>query len=472
MASNLTVSGVQIKSVRFYNYYSNDTPAVTFEDTANSSQQLFSHCSYHPSITTTSLGPMFTGVIPEKGVLISYCNSVSHPFGGMYKTSTPEQTGGTFTLDNCWIYATAAGASGGSFAGNIKFIATNNKFESHGSSTYGSLMFSGTDCDVSHNTFYGGPVGVDLYTVTRGVFHSNTYNRLGVAIRNYGYGGGTQGTVFSGETFGDVTANTIDIGFQIGANTNIAVLSPLTAVSVDTSGINTGISGTIPGSRLYITNYGPTTNDDRNWYTYGYINRSGDGLGDTTVRTAGTGKFAMRFQPTDSTNKLTWLQYVPTGNIQNKTMNVNVWVKMNAAAYYAGTHTNPTLRVNYDNGTEITAVATDSTAWQQLNVSFTPATTYGQISVQLEGATDATTTNAYFYVDDMNIAYPAGVTIDLGGMDIWASALPVTPAIATMPSLGGVWDEATTAHVAAGTFGKLAIDTEVKADDAATLAIG
>ena len=68
----------------------------------------------------------------------------------------------------------------------------------------------------------------------------------------------------------------------------------------------------------------------------------------------------------------------------------------------------------------------------------------------------ATGTNRYFYVDDVNVAYPAGVAIDLGNLDLWAEGLPVAPAIATMPSLGGVWDEPLSAHTIAGSFGALA----------------
>ena len=76
--------------------------------------------------------------------------------------------------------------------------------------------------------------------------------------------------------------------------------------------------------------------------------------------------------------------------------------------------------------------------------------------MQLSGSTSATGSNAYFYVDDVNIAYPAGVQVDLGGLDLWADGLPVAPAIATMPSLGGVWDSLQTNHTIAGSFGAIA----------------
>ena len=126
----------------------------------------------------------------------------------------------------------------------------------------------------------------------------------------------------------------------------------------------------------------------------------------------------------------------------------------------------PTLTINYDNGTTVSSVALGNTNWQQLAVTFTPTTTYGQIEMKVTGATDATGTNTYFYVDDFNIAYPAGVQVDLGGLDLWADGLPVAPAIATVPSLAGVWDEPMSAHTIPGSAGKILKD----ANDSAELA--
>jgi hypothetical protein len=87
--------------------------------------------------------------------------------------------------------------------------------------------------------------------------------------------------------------------------------------------------------------------------------------------------------------------------------------------------------------------------------------------MKITGATDATTTNRYFYVDDFNVAYPAGVQIDLGGLDLWANGLPVEPAIATMPSITGVWDEPLSAHTIAGSAGKILKDGADNAEAAA-----
>ena len=82
---------------------------------------------------------------------------------------------------------------------------------------------------------------------------------------------------------------------------------------------------------------------------YKPINRRYHDLDDTTVRTAGGS--AMRFNPYSSTIPMHWEQNIPTGNIQNKTMTVSLWLKINNSAYWAGTHTKPTLTIDYDNGT-------------------------------------------------------------------------------------------------------------------------
>ena len=84
--------------------------------------------------------------------------------------------------------------------------------------------------------------------------------------------------------------------------------------------------------------------------------------------------------------------------------------------------------------------------------------------MKVTGATDATGTNRYFYVDDVNIAYPAGHQVNLGSLDLWAEGLPVAPAIATVPSLGGVWDEPLTAHTIAGSAGKALADAADNAE--------
>jgi len=253
---------------------------------------------------------------------------------------------------------------------------------------------------------------------------------------------------------------------------NFQNYSPISAVLFDNCVIKPVLNSptenngeSVDGSKMRFQDYNQTANYDFTAMTYGTITRTGTGLADTTVRTAGG--FAMRFEPTYSPNLMHWEQNIPTGNIQNKTMTVSLWVKLNNSAYWAGTHTKPTLTIDYDNGTTITSVAQGNTNWQQLACTFTPTTGYGQIEMKVTGATDATGTDRYFYVDDVNVAYPAGVAIDLGNLDLWAEGLPVAPAIATMPSITGVWDEPLSAHTIAGSAGKILKDGADNAEAAA-----
>ena len=235
-------------------------------------------------------------------------------------------------------------------------------------------------------------------------------------------------------------------------------------VVFDTPQLNTNVTPSsfdetmVDNSQVSFQNYNQVDKVDFTHMPYGKVYRTGAGLADTTVRTAGG--YAMRFEPTMTPEIMHWEQSVPIGDIQNKTMTISCWVKINNSAYWAGTHVKPTLTVDYDNGTSVTKTATATTDWQRLDLTITPATTFGQIDIRVSGATDATAgANSYFYVDDFNIAYPAGVTIDLGNLDLWADGLPVAPTIATMPSLGGVWDELQANHNITGSFGAIANET-------------
>jgi hypothetical protein len=172
------------------------------------------------------------------------------------------------------------------------------------------------------------------------------------------------------------------------------------------------------------------------------------------VHSGTTGAFALRFEPTSSVNTLTWSFTIPTGNISTKTMTVACWVKIASATYYAGTHQNPRLYINYDNGTTAYAQASDTTAWQLLAVSFTPSTSYGQITVTVDGRTDAATTNErIFYVDDISTLFPAGYALNTQGLDLWANALPVTPPLATVMSAADVWTALDTISYGVNTMG-------------------
>ena len=308
---------------------------------------------------------------------------------------------------------------------------------------------------VSNNYFWGtsyGPFRTDS-TSANLVFKNNVYERVARGVWCLST---MVNCRFINEDFGPVEGGTFPIFTQHTTPTYVDVI-------FDTPKVNVGVTTTSnlkdssDGSGVHFQNYNQVDKVDFTETPYGTIYRTGTGLSDTTVRTAGG--YAMRFEPNFTPNSTHWEQNVPVGNIQNKTMTFSVWVKINNSAYWGGTHIKPTLTLNYDNGTIESTVATATTNWQRLAITITPATTFGRVNMQLSGSTSATGSNAYFYVDDVNIAYPAGVTMDLGSIDLWADGLPVAPTIATMPSLGGVWDELQANHNIAGSFGAVANET-------------
>lgn len=260
------------------------------------------------------------------------------------------------------------------------------------------------------------------------------------------------------DVFGSIAANTQDIAYQSIGYQDIQFNSPTGTLTYDET--NNIYIDAVQGSRLKIVDENNASNVDKVIDANGRFQRCGDGLTDTTVHTSGSGKFSLRFEPFNDPTPLEWRQSIPTGNIQNLTMVVSVWVKLNSANYYGGSsYQMPRLNVNYDNGTIAYAEATATTDWQLLTVSFTPTTTYGLVQVYVDGSTDATTTDAYFYVDDMSVFLPPGVQLALGGMDLFANAMPITPSISTNVTAADVWAVQTSTLTSTGSIGKYAATT-------------
>lgn len=308
------------------------------------------------------------------------------------------------------------------------------------------------------STFTSCKFGYCYNAMYTGAMFNNTFTSCSFDAATSGgginYANHSIGNRYNSCTFGSESANAYDLY----ATTYFVqdVFDSCTFSSTNTV-YGTTIDSCLDGSFLKLATYN-SANNHKVYFKYGVLQSTGNGLADTTVHTSGTGKFALRYLPSSSTYNLDdWVQTIPTGNIQNKTMTVAVWCKINNAAYYAGTHQLPRLTINYDNGTTAYAQAAQSTSWQLLFVTFTPTTTYGSITATLSGRTDATTTNAYIYWDDWSILYPASVALDLGGMDNWADALPVSPTIAIPISAytvsNAVWEELLSSHTTANTFG-------------------
>jgi len=440
--NNVVFSGVWLDGIAFNT--SNGT-SQWYDDASNIGNITIEDCSVSNGLMTGGSTLMQNINFANKPMSVQRCHWFkANTFGTLYG---PTSTIKTFTNNIC---------ISGSVTGFFKLQnmnITNNYFYNNSGQFIGnsSGWFNST---VSNNYFWGTSSGVmrNDGAMVNVIWSGNQHEQVLRSIWNFS-------TIINcpmiNETYG-IEAGSFEIYHAFVG------YSPYANFVIDNPNIGTSITPTlndtdgVDGSQIRFQNYDQTANSDFTHMPYGKIYRTGTGLADTTVRTAGG--FAMRFEPTYSPNLMHWEQNVPTGNIQNKTMTVSLWVKLNNAAYYGGTHTKPTLTINYDNGTTVSSVALGNTNWQLLACTFTPTTTYGQIEMKVTGATDATGTNRYFYVDDVNVAYPAGVAIDLGNLDLWAEGLPVAPAIATMPSLGGVWDEPLSAHTIAGSAGKILKD--------------
>jgi len=315
--------------------------------------------------------------------------------------------------------------------------------------TQGSILFSliGAAYSVSNCDFLTGSQGLQLSACHNSTFTNVNIQDCGYASLKLNSG---IGNTFINCSFGDVvTAGVTE--FYVSSDTlNTSIFKNC---KVGTGGV-ANIANSLNGTSLKFHTYDEIANDHRAFWTYGNTISAGDGLSDTTRHTTGTGKFDLRFEPLSSTDALEWEFTIPTGDISTKTMTVACWVKINSATYYAGTHQNPKLTINYDDGTTSSTTATDSTSWQLLAVNFTPTTAFGEITVTVDGYTDATGTDAYFYVDDFAVLYPAGYKLDMGGLDLWANALPVVPPIATVLSALDVWSASSAVDYGSSTMGE------------------
>lgn len=463
---NLIMSGVEYNGVGMLCNGATMMSVNTYYQFALSSdwqeEQVLSDCSFYHPTSSTYFTHTFS-FIPQAGLRIEDCILHQGQFVGNpnWYVSTYFNSGYLKLIDNIMLNCNvgATGLFGISYAtttATAKMYITGNVLE-NGVQSFINLW--GSRGTFSNNQFWGfsstaalsGHGAVNYATFINPVeITGNTYDLCYCAVEILGYP--TAGVVDKNAVFGGTSANTQDIKVLAGAYVDVEFLNPTGISNV----IDTERNLTILGSHIRFNTYNGTTGDNRGYLTYGYFNSTGTGLTDTTVHTAGG--YALRFQPTDSTNNLEWAFSVPTGNIQNNTMFVGVWCKINSATYYAGTNQLPRLTITYDQTSTAYAQAAESTDWQLLVVPITPLTTYGQITVTLSGRTDATTTNAYIYWDDFMIAYPPNVALDLGAMDLWANALPITPPIAVPISAktvsSAVWEELLTSHVTASTFGK------------------
>lgn len=73
-------------------------------------------------------------------------------------------------------------------------------------------------------------------------------------------------------------------------------------------------------------------------------------------------------------------------------------------------------------------------------------------TVIIEAATDASGTDADFYVGQILIPPPEGTSVDTQNFGLWNKAIPL-PSISTIPAPGTPWNEAASAYTVTGTMG-------------------
>ena len=404
-------------------------------------------------------------------ILRVYANQIS-PFGiiagAEYTSNSP--CGATLVEDciavggassNLWI----SGVNGGCFYGSpTKNITVNrNKIYNIAFTQFSVWQFNGSNIVVSNNEFYSikttgtsASFGCIAFVTTVGIVCSgNTFNRCTTAYSQVANAFMLNGSS-NGDTFGNLTANTQDLQIGLSAFIQLQFNTPLSNVNFLTTNYNQCLAP----SRVAVVSENNTANKDTVYFPWGTLTKTGGSLADTTTR-LGSG-YAWKLTPTQTngTDLFTWpgsdnanKQVIPSGSLQNKSPAVGIWVKINNAAYYAGTHTKPTLVINYDNGTTVEVAATATTSWQRLAISFTPLTTYGQYSWYLKAATDATGTNRDWYCDDFQNTYP-NATVELGNLDLSANAEPVFPPVALNIISSAVgWDQRLADFNTAGTMG-------------------
>lgn len=415
---------------------------------------------------STTKSDTWRSIMMEKDI-----SNTAMPF--MVFTNTGNTTAYGYTISNCHFYSAVASnvACAGIYLISVINATIDNLTVKGGYDVYrGTFAVDATSVNVtandviaghSHGNYYYYPSASILGTKhtftncrfggdqTACWFNCNTSTFTNVSCNKSSYSlyilGGVDNTWTNSSIGGASAGATADIY----TSSSIYAKNTFVNCNIGATGLS-NVTNMLDGSYFAFHTYDETANDHRVYYKYGELQSTGDGLTDTTVHTAGTGKFATRFKPLSSSNKLDdWVMTIPTGSLLGVDVTVSCWVKINNAAYYATTHQNPTLRVNYDDGTVGTVVATDSTAWQKLVVAFTPTTAFGQILINLDGYTDATGTNAYFYLDDFSGGYLVN-----GGLDLYANALPVTPSYAFVISAADFWGASNSIDYGTGTMGK------------------
>lgn len=454
--SHLIFSGVEFEN---FSLISSVSSGLSADDAGNMSVVTLKDCGIYYTATSTTVA--FTIPPNEKGLDVQNTNSFKCPFLSV-GTVNYATTMTTLNVKNNISVQSSNGTI--SLAGQPYIVVEGNYIENNGANT----PISGTRITVKNNYFKA------LSTART---YSNIINPIemsGDTIKNCAVGMSLTGLIIGATAENYIfSGNATDLTASASVYVDIHFDSPTGSLSLDV----TNLPSMIDGTAIRISDNNDVSNDDIVYTPLGYFKRTGYGLSDTTVWngtsfTAGSaGETCLRFQPTSSATPLVYVDNERStiiGNCQNSPVLISARIKINNATYYAGTHTKPTLKVTYDGGTVVSAVASGTTDAQHLQVVFTPTTTIQDVKIEILGATDATGTNAYFYLGELLVNTPPGNVIDTTRMGSFNRALPLGT-FRTIPTPDVTWDLLTANHQVSGSFGEQATRTEIKTDDATAL---
>lgn len=444
--SKIIVRGVYVKDASFYG--SSNSSYLTYkDDLANRAQFQFTDICTE-STSTSSVYLVNTFYVPEHHMIFQRvyafrrcCGITTGSLSKIY-TGLSFASGWLYNKD-CVIVQKYINVEISSTT-NIKYVMDNFSLEH---TNYGGVYVAGTNSSITNSSFWGqNSVSYNTYgtlMVQSPVNFTASGNKIDACQYGYVfYAGASINCKSVNDEFGQTTANLYDIGINAAALIDFTFQSPVGTPTIDI----TELADTVLGSQVRFVDNSGITNNDSDILTYGKFQRCGTGLSDTTVRTAGG--YSLRFEPLSSTERLEWNFNIPTGNIQNQSTIIGLWVKINSTSYWAGTHQMPRITINYDNGTESYGEAAQTTDWQYIHAVFTPTTTFGQVTVTLSGMTDATTTDSYIYWDDFSGGFLVNTTLDG-----WANAEPIPPAYSFNINAATFWDYSSSSATASGSMG-------------------
>lgn len=349
---------------------------------------------------------------------------------------------GPLTLSNCFgmrcatsqfSLGTSTGRTGSSMNDNVVH-----------NTVYG-VMF-GQNLTITNHYSYGATTAIYYYTSSFATLSDSTFERQTNGILY-----SSAGLTILRTTIDNVTLTTTS-GYEFSPSSDSYYDLDIVDPDFDATDIDASfILEIVNGSEIRIVNNNSSAGSDYVYDANGIRTRCGTGLSDTTV--FGSNLYSWRFESNNQPTPLEYTYVQPIGDQQNYDMLIYMWLKINSANYYAGTHRLPRLYVDYDNGTETYVEAAESTAWQMLSLPFRPTTNYPSVRISLNGYTDATGADSHFYFGQVGVLLPAGRNIDPGSLAFWASAKPLN-GIASSISAADVWAVPVSQLTGAGSVGQ------------------